>query len=463
MTYFSKILYESHSRFLFLLVCLTFVFGNSIYCQKKVVGYYPYWYKTSYSANSIDYKSLTHINHAFIWPNSNGTLNIPSNINHPELISLAHDAGVKVLISIGGWGETQTKGFVDMTADTAIRKVFINALVNFITLKGYDGADLDWEFPANTTQKNLYTALVTELREALDAVNPNLLLTMASPASGYSGQHFDFAKTIQHFDWINLMGYDFHGSWTPHAGHNSPLLKHPNDSDGSIQEGVNYLYLQRNIPKDKIVVGVPFYGKEFNAAGLYAQQTGTVTDLLYKDIVPRLNNNGWIYYWDSISLVPYLMNSTNTKFVTFDDTVSIRLKCEYVVNNSLGGIMIWALGQDYINGQTPLLTTIGKSFGTTSVEILPEQELAANYILYDNYPNPFNPSTVIRFYVPHEGLVVIKVFNTLGQEVAEIFNKEISQGTYEVTFNASALSSGVYFYSLITNKNIITKKMILIR
>src|SRR5690606_15765188 len=98
----------------------------------------------------------------------------------------------------------------------------------------------------------------------------------------------------------------------------------------------------------------------------------------------------------------------------------------------------------------------------TSVDNLSENGLVTSYVLYDNYPNPFNPSTIIRFNVPQNGWVNLKIFNLLGQEVAELIHNEVSAGIHEVTFNASDLSSGVYFYSLITNQNILTKKMTLL-
>jgi len=85
------------------------------------------------------------------------------------------------------------------------------------------------------------------------------------------------------------------------------------------------------------------------------------------------------------------------------------------------------------------------------------------FILEQNYPNPFNPSTKIRYSITEYSSVSLKVFNLLGEEIVTLFNGEQSAGVYEATFNASNLSSGIYFYTLKTNNSSFTKKMLLVR
>ena len=100
--------------------------------------------------------------------------------------------------------------------------------------------------------------------------------------------------------------------------------------------------------------------------------------------------------------------------------------------------------------------------GITSIDNL-QAELPNNYSLEQNYPNPFNPSTVISFSIPVSGLVSLKVFNILGQEVAELVNNVKSAGSYEVQFDASNLSSGMYLYQIQSGSYSATKKMLLIK
>jgi hypothetical protein len=85
------------------------------------------------------------------------------------------------------------------------------------------------------------------------------------------------------------------------------------------------------------------------------------------------------------------------------------------------------------------------------------------YKLYDNYPNPFNPSTILRYSIPEASFTAIKIFDALGNEVSSLVNETKSAGTYEVEFNATDLSSGIYYYTLQAGSFTQTKKMILIK
>src|ERR1035437_3502935 len=86
-----------------------------------------------------------------------------------------------------------------------------------------------------------------------------------------------------------------------------------------------------------------------------------------------------------------------------------------------------------------------------------------SYSLSQNYPNPFNPSTTIKFTIQKPGLVTLKIFNLLGQEVATLVNEQMKPGSYSYNFNASRLSSGIYFYSINAGNFILTKKMLLLK
>jgi len=87
----------------------------------------------------------------------------------------------------------------------------------------------------------------------------------------------------------------------------------------------------------------------------------------------------------------------------------------------------------------------------------------SEFVLYQNYPNPFNPLTTIRYEIPQTGFVTIRVYDILGREVAALVNEEKPAGSYEVIFNASQLSSGVYFYRIKTEEFVQTKKLILMK
>lgn len=453
------------SRFLLKFV-LTFslfcFFHGSIYTQNLVVGYYPNWLSTTLPPQNIKFESLTHIIHSFAWPDSMGNIQMYSGMPSQSLINAAHNAGKKILLAFGGWGDIQSGGFAPMTADSLRRVNFINNVIGLFTQYGFDGIDLDWEFPANLNEGKNLTKLVKELHARFNLENPDWLITMAINPGHWYGQHFEYLDLADYVDWFAMMGYDFHGSWTAHAGHNSPLYQPANCSDGSIDTGIKYLTNTRHIPEYKLLLGVPFYGKEFTSAGLYLPQSG-VTDLSFNEIEPRINNVNWQYNWDDFSKVPYLLNAANTKVVTYEDTLSMRIKCEYAIEKQLKGMMIWALGHDVIGNTQPLLETIGREMGlVTSVEIHPQQT-SQDFYLYDNYPNPFNSSTKIKFLVPESSFVNLKVFDILGNQIAVLVNEIKSQGIYDIYFDAAGLSSGLYTYVLSAGKFFQSKKMLLLK
>jgi hypothetical protein len=109
-----------------------------------------------------------------------------------------------------------------------------------------------------------------------------------------------------------------------------------------------------------------------------------------------------------------------------------------------------------------------KNFYKSNLDSVTSVEYETNYLssrfaIFQNYPNPFNSTTQIKFSIPEEGLVTLKVYNTIGQEVATLVNEFKARGTYEVDFNASNLASGVYMYTLYTSKTTLSKKMLLIK
>jgi hypothetical protein len=91
------------------------------------------------------------------------------------------------------------------------------------------------------------------------------------------------------------------------------------------------------------------------------------------------------------------------------------------------------------------------------------QEITSNYTLYQNYPNPFNPITTIKFDIPESGNVILKIYDIRGKEVKTLFSEHFFAGEYEAVFDAAGLTSGVYFYKLITKNYTKTKRMILVK
>jgi len=321
--------------------------------EPLVLGYYPAWVKNEFPAGMLDFDVLTHIVHAFAWPDSGGDISVWEDFHYPELIAAVHRAGRKISVAFGGWG--QCEGFPPVAADPALRAKFIRNALDFCRTHGYDGIDIDWEFPANPAERENLTLLVTELREAINAAGVPLLLTMAVSAGTWSGDHNDYEKLRDVVDWFNDMTYDFYGTWTDRAGHNAPLYA----TQESVNTSIVFLTEKMGVPPEKIMMGVPFYGRKFHARRLYGESTGG-EGIAYRDIVRIMNEGGWSYHWDDVSRVPYLVNESGTELIFFDDPESIALKCRYAGEKNLRGVMIWALGSDYVDGGQPLLETIGR-------------------------------------------------------------------------------------------------------
>jgi len=210
-----------------------------------------------------------------------------------------------------------------------------------------------------------------------------------------------------------------------------------------------------------------------------------VADGDWKNIIYSFNNNGelnWRYV-----IEPYLSfeNTAINSHITVDAEGKIYFGATregyfYCLNNK--GELLWklyldgndfdsspAIGSDgtlYIGthrsslDQNQKRTLIAIKDNPNSVK---EEELPSEYKLEQNYPNPFNPSTIIKFSIPKVSEVQLSVYNTLGQEVAQLLNEAKHPGSYEVEFNGSNLSSGVYIYTLQTPTQRISRKMLLIK
>lgn len=446
----------------FLLACAIFLSvslgDTNIQAAPIIVGYYPSWTHDTYPAEKVVYSSLTHIAHAFIWPNSDGTLAAYDNFLYPGLITAAKKAGVKVIVSIGGWGNCA--GYPLMAANTTTRRKFIDNVRTFCQTNGYQGVDLDWEYPSTPTERVLFTNLVKEMRESFDQVDKNLTISFVVPSGQSSAGQFDYAALKSAVNWIGCMTYDFHGSWSGHSGHNSPLYAPNNDPEGSSHLSMQYM-LAQGILKEKLLMGLAFYGIEFNADRFYAAATGG-GQIVYRDIITK-TGRGWTYNWDDVAKVPYFQDGAKTKLISFDDSVSIKTKCDYVKVQNYGGVIMWALGQDDLGKKQPLLTAVGRYLNApTQVENLTAQ-VPSQTTLLGNYPNPFNNSTQIRYHLANATAVTLEVLNTLGQSLQVIVAGQQDSGWHEVNFNGSTMSSGVYYLKLTAGNQISIQKIALVK
>src|SRR5262245_1101546 len=169
----------------------------------RSVGYMPSW---SGSVNSVQYSKLTHINYAFVLPNSNGTLQgVPDGGKLSSLVSLSHSNGVKVSLSIGGWNDGNDSAFEALAGNSGSRTTFVNSVVSVLNQYNLDGVDIDWEYPDPGTSGNNYTALMQQLSNTLHGQGK--LLTAAVVSEGGTANGVQPA-IFGYVDWLNIMAYD---------------------------------------------------------------------------------------------------------------------------------------------------------------------------------------------------------------------------------------------------------------
>lgn len=340
---------------------------NAPTVPKRLLGYYTAWSKYNtppYAAGQIPYSKLTHIAHAFLLldAKSDGTVDIPAGTIEPALLSKAHAAGVKVLISIGGGDGIQGPRFNKMAALEAARQTFIRNVHDFLVKFGYDGVDIDWEVP-NAPDRADCTTLMQELRNELPAP---WLISMAVPSDPRSwGQGFDIPALAPLIDFMNVMTYDYYGSWSGATGHVSPLLQSPDDPSqaGSVKTSMDLYEDGYGVPLAQLNIGTPFYGYEWDGTDQLWAQCGTcaASTQNYAPYIKNLvNQQGWTRNFDSLGFAPYLTNPDIQSlkmpgFITYDDEGTTAAKTRYIMQKRrFGGVFMWDLSGDY-DGQSQSL------------------------------------------------------------------------------------------------------------
>ena len=439
---------------------LFFLFIGLVYSQ-RVVGYYPWWVQDQFEPEELDLVTFTHINHAFAWPNNQGGIEATSGTFDESIADHIHNNNRKFLLSLGGWGTAD--GFAAATSTHELRSVFISNILDKFISYGYDGTDIDWEYPQTNEQRNNLTLFIAELDSVLYEFDPELLITMALPTSNWAGQWYAMNSLNQHVDFFNAMTYDIHGSWSSHAGHNSPLYQSPpGDADGSVQTGINYLVNTRGLPESKVNMGIPFWGKKYNASTINGSFSGSVIDMYYYEILPLIGN-GWTYHWDDVAKCPYLVKSDGTKIITYDNPLSIQYKCDFAQNRNLGGVMVWALGYDDMESEESLtgaISTYWLNLDEGDKTILPDQ------VGLESYPNPFNPQTQIKFYLPGPRQINLSLFDIKGRSIHSLAEGHFVQGAHSFEWNPAQnqhISSGVYLVMLQTGNSILSKKILYLK
>nr|WP_295875884.1 glycosyl hydrolase family 18 protein [uncultured Chitinophaga sp.] len=347
-----------------------------LYGELEVLYYIP--------DNSYAY-SLGYRNGGSGWTNVNTgktgsfPLSVPKQGGAPGVLDLAHQKGVKVLASIGGW--SMCKHYPEVAADATKRAKFVAGCQQLIAM-GFDGIDFDWEYP-NDAGMNIehystadYTNFAILLEAVRAAIGPNKLMTSCFSPALNKLQGFDWPRLNNVLNYFNMMTYDYNGGWSNKAGHNSPLYEYPGQeyagfSLDATTKGLRALGVNMN----KVNLGAPFYGRGVITNGTADLHTPTVkraetvqpdgpiqTCADYtnwtKDVWDGTPNysyivnttgsgSGWTDHWDDVAKVPY--KTKGNFFLSYDNERSVAAKAQYIKDNSLAGVIIWQVYADMVN------------------------------------------------------------------------------------------------------------------
>jgi chitinase len=362
---------------------------------REVIGYYPSWKPLTSPAaltpEKIPFDKLTIINYAFFYPVADGTIVGKDSVNDarilggtpatddrpaiPGLTALAHRHGVKVMLSLGGW--ENSGGFPGVAAGAATRVQFAHSCAQRIREYGFDGIDVDWEFPGyaphngTTADRENFTLLLRTLRDSLDALGAangqHFLLTAALPSDSARAAGMDIRSVAALLDFLNIMTYDYHGPWDPVAGHNAPLYAGAGATPAWSVHGSFVLYhTSFGIPADRMTLGVPFYGHSYrNCTALQTPHGGSDTARFPEGAFATAilaSMKDFARSWDDLAKVPFLVDTTSRTLVSYDDEESIRWKVRYARENSVRGFIIWEITADYLpDGSTPLLDALTRA------------------------------------------------------------------------------------------------------
>lgn len=385
--------------------------------KNKILGvYYPEWaiYKKDFTVDKIPVNQITHIFYAFMLPNPNQadyTLwknnwafpMVPYDPTVPEGILVAQDAyaneinipalrelkvrnpHIKILISVGGW--SMSFNMSNVFSNPTTRKNFVTSAVDFIIKNGFDGIDLDWEYPGkqgigfNHVSPNdpIYLALtLQELRSEFvrKLPNKNHLLTIAM---GCSPDVIQLHKNVHPYvDYINAMTYDFAGAWGD-GGHLAGLYNNPAAGSGNSEWNVSSAIqniLNTGFPANKINLGLPFYGRGWKKivpndpnlpifgpsvggdANTYSGGAGEPGLTNWKDLVNVVNKNGLTQYYDPIAKAYFAHNISTGETWSYDTPETIANKTRYALEKTLAGVFVWEITQDAPDVANNLLTSV---------------------------------------------------------------------------------------------------------
>lgn len=288
-------------------------------------------YFTSWSTGTPNPVYVTHINYAFGHvSDSFRSISIDSPDNLRKVAQLKkRSSRLKVLLSIGGW---ESGNFSELCADADCRKAFAADCRRVLDEYGIDGIDIDWEYPGSSvagisSSPDDPANFVLLLREIRDVLRDGELLTLASDATGLG---LRFKELLPYVDYVSIMAYDL----AEPPRHHAPLYRSSTLAGHMTAAESVDKHLGAGVPAEKLVLGVPFYGR---GSGVYKYSEP------YSGITVR---PGCTDRWDDVAKVPYITDATGAVVLGYENARSITCKRDYIKEKGLRGIMYWEYRYD---------------------------------------------------------------------------------------------------------------------
>lgn len=305
-------------------------------------------------------------------------------INLPQLKELkARKPSLKIIISVFGWSMSFHASTILANATT--RRRFVTSAVDLVVKNGFDGLDVDWEYPTvqgigfnhiSPNDPQNFAITLQELRAEFQRVDPNKKYLLTS-AMGCNPKVIELYKVIHpYLDYVNTMTYDFAGAWD-NGGHHAGLYPNPvsgNDQQWNVSSAVKNT-LAIGCAPEKIILGMPMYGRGWSrivptdpklpiygrnvgtAATTYSGASGEPGLTNWKDIINVVGKNGLTQYYDSTSKAYFAHNTATGETWSYDTPETIALKTQYAMDNKLAGVFFWEIAQDTRDGKNNLLTS----------------------------------------------------------------------------------------------------------
>ena len=378
----------------------------------KTVGYLP-WYRFGVS-ELIAYEKLTHLNLAFGYPDEEGNISV-GGADITPVVALAHDHDLEVFLSIAGGDAATEQNWLNLLQPQN-RSAFISKLVGFTVDHNLQGIDVDLEW--NDVTEN-YSPFVLELKDTMDVYG--LTMTAALPGTYRYPEVSD--EALEAYAWVNMMVYDYTGPWAPNSpGQHSPYNR--------AVDAIAYWSGTQGVPMEKLTLGVPFYGYDFN-------DPGDVHSFTYATIVAQDTENADL---DQVGLAFYNGRPT------------IEAKTILALEN-LSGIMIWELGQDAFASieEYSLLETIYQTIQSYFVST----EEPALAMELNAFPNPFDQELNVER--SSGGNVWVRLSSISGRVM---WQREVGAQERSWTVSTQSIPPGFYILSLTDGENIVSRKIV---